>query len=69
MAFTGRVHVEDRVFGFIEARAFAPDEFVRVSDGTVKTATALSNEFLDAVALRQSDLDGAVSRLGRLLQA
>ena len=33
-----RPHVEDRVFGFIEARAFAPDEFVRVSDGTVKTA-------------------------------
>jgi CRISP-associated protein Cas1 len=64
-----RPRAEDRVFGFIEARAFAPDEFVRVSDGTVKTAGDLSNEFLDAVALHQSDLDGAVSWLGRLLQA
>jgi CRISPR-associated endonuclease Cas1 len=64
-----RPHVEAAVFDFIDERAFAPDEFVRVNDGTVKTSSDLSVEFLDAVAHPQVDLDAAVFRLGRLLQA
>jgi CRISP-associated protein Cas1 len=64
-----RPHVEAAVFDFIDGRAFAPDEFIRVNDGTVKTSSDLSVEFLDAVALSQTDLDAAVFRLGRLLQA
>jgi CRISPR/Cas system-associated endonuclease Cas1 len=62
-----RPHVEAAVFDFIDARAFAPDEFIRVNDGTVKTSSDLSIEFLDAVAISQADLDGAVSRFARLL--
>ena len=62
-----RPHVEAGVFGFIDNRAFAPDEFIRVNDGTVKTSSDLSVEFLDAVALPQTDLDAAVFRLSRLL--
>jgi CRISPR-associated endonuclease Cas1 len=64
-----RPHIEARVFGFIDARAFAPGEFIRVNDGTVKTDRELSVEFLDAVAVPQADLDGVVSQLGRLFQA
>jgi hypothetical protein len=64
-----RPHVEASVFDFIDARAFAPNEFIRVNDGTVKTSSDLSVEFLDAVALSQTELDAAVFRLGRLLQA
>lgn len=62
-----RPHVEAAVFDFIDNRAFAPDEFIRVNDGTVKTSSDLSVEFLDAVALPQTDLDAAVFRLSRLL--
>jgi CRISPR-associated endonuclease Cas1 len=62
-----RPHVEAAVFDFIDARAFAPDEFIRVNDGTVKTSSDLSIEFLDAVAISQADLDGAVSRFAGLL--
>jgi CRISP-associated protein Cas1 len=62
-----RPHVEARVFDFIDVRAFAPDEFVRVNDGTVKASGELSVEFLDAVALPQTDLDAAASWLARLL--
>jgi CRISPR-associated endonuclease Cas1 len=62
-----RPHVEAAVFGFIDRRAFAPGEFIRVSDGTVKTDRDLSVEFVDAVAVPQTDLDAAVSHLARLL--
>jgi CRISPR/Cas system-associated endonuclease Cas1 len=62
-----RPHVEAHVFDFIDARAFAPDEFVRVNDGTVKTSSELSVEFVDAAALPQADLDAAVSWFARLL--
>jgi CRISPR-associated endonuclease Cas1 len=64
-----RPQVEAHVFGFIDARDFAPGEFIRVNDGTVKTDRALSVDFLDAVALPQADLDAAVFRLGQLFQA
>jgi CRISPR-associated endonuclease Cas1 len=64
-----RPHVEAAVFDFIDERAFAPDEFIRVNDGTVKTSSDLSVEFLDAVAHPQVDLDAAIFRLSRLLQA
>jgi CRISPR-associated endonuclease Cas1 len=64
-----RPQVEAHVFGFIDARAFAPGEFIRVNDGTVKTDRDLSVEFLDAVALPQADLDAAVFRLGQLFLA
>jgi CRISP-associated protein Cas1 len=64
-----RPHVEAAVFDFIDERAFAPDEFVRVNDGTVKTSSDLSVEFLDAVAPPQVNLDAAVFRLSRLLQS
>jgi CRISP-associated protein Cas1 len=63
-----RPQIEAAVFSFIDGRAFAPDEFIRVSDGTVKTSGHLSAEFLDAVALSQGDLDAAVFRFERLLQ-
>jgi CRISPR/Cas system-associated endonuclease Cas1 len=64
-----RPHVEAHVFNFIDARAFAPGEFIRVSDGTVKTDRDLSVEFLDAVAIPQPALDAAVSHVARLFQA
>ena len=64
-----RPHVEAQVFSFLDARAFAPGEFIRINDGTVKTDRALSVEFLDAVALPQADLDAAVFGLGQLFQA
>jgi CRISPR/Cas system-associated endonuclease Cas1 len=63
-----RPYIEATVFDFIDGRAFAPDEFIRVNDGTVKTNGHLSAEFLDAVALGQSDLDAVVVRLDRLFQ-
>ena len=62
-----RPHVESAVFDFLDNRAFAPDEFIRVNDGTVKTSSNLSVEFLDAVAIPQTDLDAAVFRFSRLL--
>ena len=62
-----RPHVEAAVFDFLDNRAFAPDEFIRVNDGTVKTSSNLSVEFLDAVAIPQTDLDAAVFRFSRLL--
>jgi CRISPR/Cas system-associated endonuclease Cas1 len=61
-----RPHVEAAVFDFIDRRPFAPDEFIRVNDGTVKTSGGLSVEFLNAVAISQADLDAAVSQLARL---
>jgi CRISPR-associated protein Cas1 len=61
-----RPHVEAAVFDFIDGRSFAPGEFIRVNDGTVKTSSGLSVEFLNAVALSQADLDAAVSQLARL---
>jgi CRISPR/Cas system-associated endonuclease Cas1 len=64
-----RPHVEAHVFDFIEARAFAPGEFIRVSDGTVKTSRELSVEFVDATTISQTDLDAAVMYLARLFQA
>ena len=64
-----RPYVEAHVFDFIDARDFAPGEFIRVNDGTVKTDRELSVEFLDAVAVPQADLDAAVFHLGRLFQA
>jgi CRISPR-associated endonuclease Cas1 len=63
-----RPPIEAAVFDFIDGRAFAPDEFIRVNDGTVKTNGYLSAEFLDAIALGQSDLDAVVARLDRLFQ-
>ena len=62
-----RPHVEGAVFDFLDNRAFAPDEFICVNDGTVKTSSNLSVEFLDAVAIPQTDLDAAVFSLSRLL--
>ena len=62
-----RPHVEAAVFDFLDNRAFAPDEFIRVNDGTVKTSSNLSVEFLDAVAIPQTDLAAAVFRFSRLL--
>jgi CRISPR-associated protein Cas1 len=64
-----RPHVEAAVFGFIDRRAFAPCEFIRVSDGTVKTERDLSVEFIDAVAIPQADLDASIVHLARLFQA
>lgn len=63
-----RPHLEAAVFDFIDRHAFAPHEFIRVSDGTVKTDRSLSAEFVDAVAIPQRDLDAAVLRLARLFQ-
>jgi hypothetical protein len=57
------------VFDFIDGRPFAPGEFIRVNDGTVKTSGGLSVEFLNAVAISQADLDAAVSQLARLFHA
>jgi CRISPR-associated endonuclease Cas1 len=62
-------HIEAAVFDFIDRRAFAPGEFIWVSDGTVKTDRELSVEFLDAIAISQRHLDSAVLRLARLFQA
>jgi CRISP-associated protein Cas1 len=64
-----RPHVEAAVFDFIDRRSFAPGEFIRVNDGTVKTSGGLSVEFLNAVAISQADLDAAVSQLARLFHA
>lgn len=56
------------MFGFIDRRTFAPGEFVRVSDGTVKTNRDLSVEFVDAIAIPQRDLDSAILKLAQLFQ-
>jgi CRISPR-associated endonuclease Cas1 len=63
-----RPHIEAAVFDFIDDRAFGPDEFIRVNDGTVKTNGHLSAEFLDRVALSQTDLDSTLAGLDRLFQ-
>ena len=63
-----RPYVEAHVFNFIDTRAFTPGEFVRVSDGTVKTDRDLSVEFVDAIAIPQRDLDSAILKLARLFQ-
>ena len=62
-------HVEAATFRFISAHKFAPNDFILVSDGQVKTESALSRAFLDAAAAPQTEIDAAVIRLCRLIRA
>jgi CRISPR-associated endonuclease Cas1 len=64
-----RPHVEAATFRFISAHKFAPNDFILVSDGQVKTDSALSRAFLEAAAAPQADVDTAVTRLCRLIRA
>jgi CRISPR/Cas system-associated endonuclease Cas1 len=64
-----RPYVEAATFRFISAHKFAPSDFILVSDGQVKTDSALSRAFLDAAAAPQTEIDIAVTHLCRLIRA
>ncbi len=64
-----RPYVEKAVFDFIECTPLSPSDFI-VENGThaVKTRGPFSKVYLDAVALRQSAIDGAVAYIIDLLR-
>ena len=63
-----RPHVENNVFNFIDATAFTPKDFlIENGSGVVKTTAPMHKVFVDATALTQSEIDGAVGFIGGLL--
>jgi CRISPR/Cas system-associated endonuclease Cas1 len=64
-----RPHVEAATFKFIREHKFAPSDFIRVSDGQVKTDSALSRAFLNVAAAPQANIDKVVERLCSLIRS
>ncbi len=64
-----RPYVEKEVFDFVESTPLSPSDFI-VENGThaVKTRGLFSRAYLDAVALKQSAIDGAADYIVGLLR-
>jgi CRISPR-associated endonuclease Cas1 len=63
-----RPYVENNVFDFIDATAFAPKDFLTENgSGIVKTTAPMHKTFVDATALGQSEIDKSVSFVAGLL--
>jgi CRISPR/Cas system-associated endonuclease Cas1 len=63
-----RPYVENNVFDFIDATAFAPRDFLTEhGSGIVKTNAPMHKSFVDATALGQSEIDRGVGFIAGLL--
>jgi hypothetical protein len=61
-------YVENNVFGFIDTTAFSPKDFLTErGSGIIKTAAPMHKVFVDATAIRQSEIDKSVGFVAGLL--
>ncbi len=58
-----RPQLEDAVFNFIETNALSPSDFIRASDGQVRTYGDLTHILLDATAIKRDDINRSVAWL------